>query len=87
MLEQLLAALAEGGVHGHTDLARKLGVGESLVQQMVEDLVRMGYLEPLRRACCEKCTECSSVDVCVGGAQGRAWTLTRKGSLAAAKLT
>jgi hypothetical protein len=87
MLEQLLGALAEGGVHGHSDLARNLGVGEGLVQQMVEDLVRMGYLEPLGRACCEKCTECSSVDGCVGGAQDQAWILTRKGSLAAAKLT
>jgi hypothetical protein len=87
MLEQLLGALAEGGVHRHSDLARSLGVGEGLVQQMVEDLVRMGYLEPLRRACYEKCTECATVDVCVGGTQGQAWTLTRKGSLAAAKVT
>lgn len=87
MLEKVLRALAQGGVHRHSDLARSLGVGEDLVQQMVEDLVCMGYLEPLRRDCHENCTECATVDVCVGGAQGRAWTLTKKGSLAAAKLT
>ena len=80
MLERLLGALAEGGAYSYGDLAKTLGVGEGLVHQMVEDLVRMGYLRPLRQSCEEECGGCSRAAACTVGGQGHAWALTEKGS-------
>jgi predicted ArsR family transcriptional regulator len=87
MLERLLKAVAEGGVHSYSELAKNLGVSEDLLRQMVEDLVRMGYLEPLRETCPSACAECSMGDVCTIGGHGRAWSLTREGRRVAAKIS
>jgi hypothetical protein len=85
VLEQLLRTVSEGGVHSYTELARSLGVSEELLEQMVEDLVRLGYLEPVGGACSSTCAECSMGDLCAVGGQGQVWTITTKGTRAAAK--
>jgi hypothetical protein len=85
VLERLLKAIGEGGVHSQSELASSMGVSEDLLAQMVEDLVRMGYLEPVGGACSSACTNCAMGDLCAVGGQGRIWTLTAKGQHAAAK--
>ncbi len=86
MLERLLKSVTEGGVHSYGELAKTLGVSEDLLRQMVEDLARMGYLEPLSETCSSACTECSMRDLCTIGDHGRAWSLTSEGRRVAAKM-
>lgn len=86
MLERLLKMVGEGGAHSYSELARSLGVRDELLEQMVEDLARLGYLEPVGGACSSACSECSMGDLCAIGGQRQAWTLTAKGSRAAAKV-
>jgi hypothetical protein len=82
MLEELLKSLAKGGVQSYSDLEKALGVSEELLSQMIEDLVRMGYLEPVMDHCTERCEDCPLEGVCALGGRGRSWTLTEKGKRA-----
>jgi hypothetical protein len=87
MLEELLEWLAEGGVHTRSELAVRLGITESLLDQMLDDLARMGYLCPLQdqgssTAACDSashCAGCPLAGACaVSMAGGRTWALTDK---------
>jgi Mn-dependent DtxR family transcriptional regulator len=86
VLDSLLKAIGEGGAHSQSELARSLGVSEDLLAQMVEDLVRMGYLEAVGGACTSACSGCPMGDLCAIGGQGTVWTLTEKGQRAALKV-
>ena len=78
MLERILGVLAEGGAVSYSDLARKLGVDQALVRQMVEHLVTLGYLRPAAGPCREECQACSLEASCLSGPE-HTWTLTEKG--------
>jgi len=85
-LDQLLSLLKKGGVHTPGELAARLGVTESLVDQMLADLSRMGYLRTISGSAClssspngSPCADCSLTDTCaVSGPGGRVWALTEK---------
>lgn len=79
MLDQVLRIVAQGGVHTRRELAQQLGVGEELLQQMIDDLVRIGYLQPVVGDCNERCAGCPFAAECAIGGAGRIWTLTEKG--------
>ena len=79
--------LSEGGVHTPAELANRLDVTESLVDQMLIDLSRMGYLRSVSGGACQTtpgrdsgpCADCplsSACAVCEPGAQ--VWALTQK---------
>jgi Mn-dependent DtxR family transcriptional regulator len=55
VLKRVLQEMFTGNVHSRADLARRLGVSEGLLTQMMEDLGRKGYLKPISTA-----LECSS---------------------------
>ena len=78
MLERILGVLAEGGAVSYSDLARKLGVDQALVRQMVEHLVTLGCLRPAAGSCREECRACSLEASCLSGPE-HTWTLTEKG--------
>jgi len=78
MLERLLSLVGQGGVHSYTDLARQLDVTVELVEQMLQDLARMGYLRPVAGSCESQCTGCSWADTCAVGGPTRVWALTEK---------
>ncbi len=90
MLERLLDLLASGGVHTPGELAACLGVSDGLLDQMLTDLSRMGYLRQVGDvediACASspaapssRCGGCSLVGTCaVGKSGGRVWALTDK---------
>ncbi|GAB4535670.1 MAG: hypothetical protein Kow0063_20230 [Anaerolineae bacterium] len=86
MLERLLSILAGGGIHTPSELARRLDVPESLVEQMLADLARMGYLRSVAGGVCQAspgnpgpCADCplaGTSAVCKpGGSQ--VWALTQ----------
>ncbi|MDH7490073.1 MAG: HTH domain-containing protein [Anaerolineae bacterium] len=78
MLEKLLKRLADGGAHTPESLARELGVSRDMVERMLADLERLGYLEAAGGACESKCAGCPSAAVCAVGTPQRVWALTDK---------
>ena len=81
-MRELIRTIAEGRAHTQADLARRLGVSEGLVERMLEDLARMGYLESVA-SCAEECAACPLAKMCIVGRPRRAWVLTEKGRKAA----
>lgn len=79
MLERLLSLVGQGGVHSYADLARQLDVTEELLEQMLQDLARMGYLRPVANGCETHCAGCPMADTCGVIGSTRMWALTEKG--------
>lgn len=82
MLKDLLRLMGEGGAHSYDDLAGRLGVSRPLVEAMIQDLARLGYLRPAAGACAgaPACRAGCSLGGC---STGPLWTLTAKGTQAA----
>ena len=87
MLERLLDLLATGGIHTPGELAARLGVSDGLLDQMLADLSRMGYLRQVGDVACSpspdapsrRCGGCSLASACAAGQPGgRMWALTDK---------
>ena len=79
MLNRLLELLRAGGTHRVADLARELETTPALVEVMLENLARMGYLKRVGGECAGGCAGCSLAGLCTTGEGGRVWTLTEKG--------
>lgn len=79
MLQRILQAVSAGGVHSLQQLARQLDISEELLESMIDELARMGYLKPLGAPCAEHCQHCPEVNGCGIGSGGRAWALTASG--------
>jgi predicted ArsR family transcriptional regulator len=80
MLNRLLSLVGKGGVHSYTDLARQLDVTEELLEQMLQDLARTGYLRPVADGCEAQCAGCPMAGTCAIGGPTRVWALTDKGT-------
>lgn len=80
MLMQVLETLARGGTRSFADLAGAMDVDEELLRQMIEHLVRMGYLKSMAETCESGCGNCPEAGICALAGQGQAWGLTAKGS-------
>jgi hypothetical protein len=85
MIDQLLQRVAEGGIHSYEDLAKNLSISQPLLEVMLEDLARLGYLRPVNGVCEGHCTGCAVTRYSVAG-PGRLWALTDKGARAATRL-
>ena len=83
MLERLLQLIAEGGVHSYEDLMERLSISQPMLEAMLEDLGRLGYLRAVNDGCEGHCTGCS-VGRCNISGPGRLWSLTDKGAKAVA---
>ncbi len=80
MLMQVLETLARGDTRRLADLARAMDIDEGLLRQMIEHLVRMGYLKPISETCQSGCRNCPVAGMCALSGQGQAWGLTAKGT-------
>jgi DNA-binding Lrp family transcriptional regulator len=61
MLIKILKALAKGGIYSNKVMASELGVDESLVVQMIDRLVQIGYIEKEKiNSCSDGCGCCSN---------------------------
>ena len=78
MLKQLIEMLSEGQVHTQRELARRLGVSEGLVTQMLQDLARMGYVQRVKAQRNTSCAACPMARLCAPESNQRAWTPTSK---------
>jgi len=79
MLEELLKLLVGGGTHTPETLARTLGVSRDMVERMIADLARLGYLRAAEGGCESHCAGCPSANACSVGGPQQIWTLTDKG--------
>jgi hypothetical protein len=79
LLKKLLRLAADTGTVDSRDLARRLGVNAVLVDQMLEELVRRGYLTALGQSCPVSCEGCPGHETGSQRHQPRLWLLTSKG--------
>lgn len=76
MLTRLLELLRAGGTHRVDNLARELETTPELVEAMLEDLARMGYIRPVNESCSQKCATCPMSNSCAAGSgDGQVWAL------------
>ena len=75
MLERLLRLVRKGGSFRVKDLARRLDVTPELVEMMLEDLTRMGYLRPVDGQCGDRCSVCPLKGTCAVAGDERVWAL------------
>ncbi len=93
MLKQLLTEIAREPVHSHAELARRLDISEGLLDQMLMDLARKGYITSINPEECnlEHCNACPLSGNCAQtqnirpNSLGQRWLLTEKGRRAAAE--
>lgn len=89
MLKKVLQEMSIGGVRDQADLARRLGVSEGLLSQMMEELAHKGYLTALETSSgCEGCSGRGGGKACSGcgfsaAANLKGWALTARGLEAA----
>jgi hypothetical protein len=91
MLKTILRKMASNAVHSRADLAQQLNISEDLLERMLEDLARKGYLSPLSPAdngpsCAGSCGGCKVA--CASNSAHthplmQGWQLTNKGLSAA----
>ncbi len=86
MLERMLQLVASGGIHSYEDLTEQLGISRPFLEAMLEELAKLGYLRAVDVGCGGHCSGCSMGGCSVTG-PGKLWSLTEKGSMAAARLT
>ncbi len=79
MLEELLRQLVSEEILTLEDLARRMSVSEPLLQQMLQDLARGGYIEAVGATCDTGCSSCDEHEVCALVQGRRIWRLTDKG--------
>lgn len=85
MLSQLLCRLDKGGVQSIQVLAEKINVSQTMIEQMLESLHRMGYIEKVGDAsqnCNNRCKGCSMSRCCEGVSKPVMWMITKKGQQA-----
>lgn len=89
MLMKILKKLAEGGRYSNKSMAVELEIDESLVEQMVDKLIQMGYIEKEKINSCGEGCGCGSNKGCSCSKsnmiQINIWRVTDKGRLAISK--
>jgi uncharacterized protein YuzB (UPF0349 family) len=79
MLERLLQILAHDEIATLEELARRLSVSDDLLEQMLQDLSRGGYVELVDLACERHCSGCEESAICALVQGKRIWRVTEKG--------
>lgn len=85
MLHTLLRIVASRGTECSAELARRLGVSHVLMENMLEELTREGYLKAVIGKRSDPCEHCPLHKACLFEAQARIWSLTQRGESLLAK--
>jgi hypothetical protein len=79
MFETLLSLIAAQGTTSSADLARSLDVTSTLLDDMIEELTRTGYLNAVVQGRTVACDRCPIHRACLHGRQARILMLSPKG--------
>ncbi|GEM_PF-2856619 len=79
LMQCLLAHLVDGQSMNLLDLANSLEISRELLEQMLWDLERGGYIRQMQNACADGCQGCAHQRVCRAAPGGRIWVVTEKG--------
>ena len=79
VLEILLRTVASEGTECSAELARRLGVSHILVEDMLDELTRQGYLKAAVGKCSVPCERCPMHAAGRFDRQARIWVLSGKG--------
>lgn len=79
MLTKLLEMIDQGKQFSQIELAQKMGVNPFFLNSMLQQLVKMGYLEDLSCTVTDGCAGCTAKGACFAGTSPRIWTITEKG--------
>lgn len=85
MLERLLRILAREEITTMGELAERLNTSPGLLEQMLQDLSRGGYVELVDIACNGHCAACEESPICALVHGKRVWRVTEKGFRLAAR--
>ena len=78
MLEQLMKQIQKGELISLAELARQLKVSEALVEQMLSELTRLGYLRSLESCSGEACTGCPQNTSCSTHRPVQTWAVIKE---------
>ena len=78
-MTRLLRLIQAGGTRRLDDLAHNLGTTPQMVEAMLGELSRLGYLRQVSGGCSERCGTCPMAGTCQVASGGRIWTLTERG--------
>jgi DNA-binding transcriptional MocR family regulator len=79
MLETILRIVASKRTECSSELARRLGVSHALIENMLDELTRQGYLKAVVGGSSTPCERCPLHTACRFQRQARIWTLTSRG--------
>ena len=79
MLQKLLERISQGGGFSTRSLAREFGVSNELMEAMLGDLVRAGYLRSMDGCEQSDCGKCGTASSCKP--RGKIWMLADGKSL------
>jgi predicted ArsR family transcriptional regulator len=77
MLERLLNLLRDPRTHSLVDLASALDTSPEMVQAMLKDLERMGYVRQVT-GCAQNCSGCPMNSSCTLAGPTRIWALVER---------
>jgi hypothetical protein len=85
ILQDLLLLIGRGGAQSYEDLAGELGISQPMLETLLEDLARRGYLRSLQLDCEMQCKGCHEGGCLFTGA-GIQWSLTQSGARTSQRL-
>lgn len=59
MLKEVLREFSKGEMNSNSNIGRYLNISEGMVEQVLKDLGKMGYIEKEDSSCGSKCSSCS----------------------------
>jgi hypothetical protein len=87
MLAAILKMAAKRSTVTVGEVARELSIDAALAERLFSELERQGYLKSVAPGCGTSCGACATSQAC-GLFRGlRLWTFTKKGALAAGRLS
>lgn len=92
MLMKVLKRLVQGGRYSNNIMAKELGIDEGMVEQMLVQLQRLGYIEKEDMATCSGGCDCGSSSKkasCCNSSNVNInmWKITEKGRKTALRVT
>jgi hypothetical protein len=76
MLEKILQEIRGGGASQPSELALRLNTSPAMIQAMLADLERMGYLRALDSCNPEACSGCQFTSACSSAKPLKTWIVS-----------